>query len=110
MRQALEDEAASQWQPRVRAQALSEQAATGLVISTRARFGFTSSRGSTDDPRRRRLTQRVSPATAAEILAARRAGASEQELTELVAAALGEAYFREGGNPPSTTPATAATA
>ncbi|MFP8887848.1 telomere-protecting terminal protein Tpg [Streptomyces mangrovi] len=98
-REALADQAASQWQPEVRAQ-VREQASstTGLVISTRCRFGFNAPGGSSDDSRVRRITQRVSPAAAREILAAREAGASEEDLAELVARALGEAYSQDGGS------------
>jgi hypothetical protein len=46
--------------------ALSDRAATRLVISTRATSGLPSSRGSTDDPRRHRIRQKASAAAAAE--------------------------------------------
>jgi hypothetical protein len=60
----------------------------------RAHFGFPSALGSTDDPRPRLITQTVSPEHAGRILAARERGATDAELQELVAQALGYAYFR----------------
>ena len=69
----------------------------GLRISARARFGFRAALGSTDDPRPRLITQTVSPEHAGRILAARERGATDAELQELVAQALGYAYFGNFG-------------
>lgn len=76
-----------------------EQAASsgGLLIEARARFGFRAALGSTDDPRMRLIRQTVSPDHAGRILAARERGATEAELQELVAQALGYAYFGNFG-------------
>jgi hypothetical protein len=60
----LTSEVRKNWQPRVR-ERVKKQAAmsTGIVIETRARFGFTAAPGSTDDGRIRRITQHLSTPT-----------------------------------------------
>jgi hypothetical protein len=70
---------------------------TGLVIDTRARFGFTAAPGTTDDARLRHLTIALPPQYAARLFDAQEAGASEQQLRDIAAEGLGEAYFRDGG-------------
>ena len=64
----LEAEVRKRWQPRV-AHGRRQQAATtgGIVIETRARFGYTAAPGSTDDGRMRRITQSLPPAYAARL-------------------------------------------
>ncbi|MFH9009038.1 telomere-protecting terminal protein Tpg [Streptomyces afghaniensis] len=96
--QRLEAAVRARWQPRIRAQA-NQQAATstGLVIDTRARFGFTAAPGTTDDARLRHLTVALPPQYAARLFDAQEAGASEQQLRDIAAEGLGEAYFRDGG-------------
>ncbi|MFJ6686731.1 telomere-protecting terminal protein Tpg [Streptomyces werraensis] len=96
--QRLADAVRSRWQPRVRAQARHQAAtATGIVIDTRARFGFTAAPGTTDDARIRHLTLALPPAHAARLFDAQDAGAGEQQLRDLAAEALGEVYFCDGG-------------
>ncbi|MEU2287896.1 helix-turn-helix transcriptional regulator [Streptomyces sp. NPDC013178] len=98
-REALADQAASEWQPEVRAQVRERASSTtGLLISVRCRFGFDAPGGSSDEARMRRITQRVSPAAAREIIAGLEAGVPEKDLHDLVAHALGEAYFQDGGS------------
>ncbi|MFL4910889.1 telomere-protecting terminal protein Tpg [Streptomyces sp. MMS24-I2-30] len=94
----LEDAVRARWQPRVR-EAARRQAATstGLVVDTRARFGFTAAPGTTDDARIRHLTIALPPHHAARLFDAQDAGAGEQQLRELAAEGLGEVYFRDGG-------------
>ncbi|MFE2329265.1 telomere-protecting terminal protein Tpg [Streptomyces sp. NPDC059385] len=70
---------------------------TGLVIETRARFGFTAAPGTTDDGRMRRITQHLGPELAGRLLAAHQADATEQDLQALAAEAPQEAYFKDGG-------------
>lgn len=54
----LETAVRDRWQPRVRGRAKRRAATTGgIVIETRARFGFTAAPGSTDDSRLRLITQ-----------------------------------------------------
>jgi transcriptional regulator with XRE-family HTH domain len=86
------------WQPRVKQRAQRRAATSdGLVIETRARFGFTAAPGSTDDGRMRRITQHLPPAYAARLFDARTAGATEQQLQTIAAEALQEVYFKDGG-------------
>ncbi|MER5996552.1 telomere-protecting terminal protein Tpg [Streptomyces viridosporus] len=86
------------WQPRIRAQARKQAAtSTGLVVDTRARFGFTAAPGTGDDARIRHLTLALPPQYAVRLFDAKDAGASEQQLRDLAAEALGEMYFRDGG-------------
>lgn len=60
----LVSEVNRRWQPRVRDKA-KKQAATsgGIVIETRARFGYTAAPGTTDDARIRLITQHLPPHT-----------------------------------------------
>lgn len=83
------------WQPRVRARRRARAEACGFVFHSRARFGFTSAAGSSDDPRARRITQYLSGEVARELFAARDAG--EQQQMAILARALGHAYFRDAG-------------
>lgn len=99
LREALVEAATSQWQPQVRARTRAHAVSSGgLVISGRARFGFSAAADSSDDPRERSITTAVALTYAAEILAARGRGATEEELHSVVAQAIGESYFRQGGN------------
>lgn len=95
--QAIEDAVRVRWQPLVRARLRARAERDGFVLYTRAQFGFASSAGSSDDPRRRRIAQHLSGAVARELLAAREAGASEQQQTAILARALGHGYFRDDG-------------
>ncbi|MGW7433323.1 telomere-protecting terminal protein Tpg [Streptomyces sp. NPDC054861] len=86
------------WQPQVRARARKAAATSvGLVIDTRARFGFTAPAGTTDDSRLRHLTLALPPHHAARLLDAQDQGATEQQMRRITAEALGEVYFRDGG-------------
>ncbi|WP_165985911.1 telomere-protecting terminal protein Tpg [Streptomyces sp. YIM 98790] len=94
---AIEREIRRAWQPRLRQRAIKQAAQTGVVVETRARFGFTAAGGSTDDPRMRRITEQLPPDAAAQLLAAHQAGADEQQLAQILAGGLGFAYFRDRG-------------
>ncbi|MFF8775474.1 telomere-protecting terminal protein Tpg [Kitasatospora sp. NPDC015120] len=96
--EALEDETCEHWQQDVRAEARQRAAGTGFTISTRAVFGFDAGAGTSDSPRPRLLTQRISGTHAAAIIAAREAGATDDQLTDMVGEALADAYFRNEGN------------
>lgn len=86
------------WQPRVKLRAQRRAATSdGLVIETRARFGFTAAPGSTDDGRMRRITQHLPPAYAARLFEARSAGATERRLQAIAAEGLQEVYFKDDG-------------
>lgn len=69
----------------------------GVVIDTRARFGFTAVPGSTDDARLRLITQALPPANAARLFEAQEQGAGEQRLRAIAAEGLQEFYFRDRG-------------
>jgi transcriptional regulator with XRE-family HTH domain len=90
--QRLEDAVRARWQPRARQQAATS---TGLIIDTRARFGFTAAPGTTDDARLRHTTLALPPQYAARLFDAQEAGANEQQLRGIAAEALGEVYFRD---------------
>ncbi|MFG2302622.1 telomere-protecting terminal protein Tpg [Actinacidiphila glaucinigra] len=94
----LENEVRRRWQPRVRERARQRAATTGgIVIETRARFGFTAAPGSTDDARLRLVTQALPPDYAARLFAARSAGAGEDRLRAIAAEGLQEIYFQDRG-------------
>jgi hypothetical protein len=93
----IEEVVRARWQPRIRERLRRQSEERGFSVHTRARFGFASAAGSSDDPRRRLITQHLSGAVARELFAARDAGASEAQQTVILARALGHAYFRDGG-------------
>ncbi|MET8568947.1 XRE family transcriptional regulator [Streptomyces sp. NPDC004783] len=94
----LEREVRARWQPQVRARAKQTAATTGgIMIDTRARFGFTAAPGSTDDARLRHLTLALPPQHAARLFEAQEGGATEDQLRRIAAEALGEVYFRDNG-------------
>lgn len=97
LQQALVEETASEWQPQVRAQAR-ERAATsgGMWVECTAYFGFTAS-GSSDDGRQRFVSTAISPTYAKQILEQQEAGATDEELHPIVAAAITESYFIDWG-------------
>ncbi|MGA4953782.1 telomere-protecting terminal protein Tpg [Streptomyces lydicamycinicus] len=97
LQEALETETVQEWQPQVRAQVRAHAATMGgLRIETRAVFGFSGPRGSSDCGRTRQISVRASASATARILAAQADGATDEELHPLVAQALAESYFRGG--------------
>ncbi|MFJ7148892.1 telomere-protecting terminal protein Tpg [Streptomyces sp. NPDC100445] len=96
--QRLADAVRARWQPRIREQARRQAAtSTGLVIDTRAQFGFTAAPGTTDDARLRHLTLALPPDYAARVFDAQQARAGEQQLRGITAKGLAHVYFRDGG-------------
>ncbi|MFI8003585.1 telomere-protecting terminal protein Tpg [Streptomyces sp. NPDC086010] len=94
----LQREVTRRWQPQIRAQARQRAATTdGIIIDTRARFGYTAAPGSTDDARLRHLTVALPPAYAARLFDARDRGATDQQLQDIAAEALQETYFKDNG-------------
>ncbi|SHN37571.1 hypothetical protein SAMN05216499_15411 [Actinacidiphila paucisporea] len=86
------------WQPRVQQRAKKHAASRGgIVIETRARFGFTGAPGSTDDGRMRRITQHLPPVYASRLFDAQAADATEQQLQGIAAEGLQEIYFKDRG-------------
>lgn len=95
LRGRMEREVRKRWQPQVRAKARKKAASTGgLVVSTRARFGFTAAPGTTDDARIRDITQALPPEYAAQLFTAREQGATEHQLQQIAADGLARMYFR----------------
>ncbi|MFF9077897.1 telomere-protecting terminal protein Tpg [Streptomyces sp. NPDC014735] len=95
LRGRIEREVKKRWQPQVRAKARKKAVSTGgLVVSTRARFGFTAAAGTTDDARIRDITQALPPEYADQLFAAREQGATEQQLQQIAADGLARMYFR----------------
>ncbi|WP_436844259.1 telomere-protecting terminal protein Tpg [Streptomyces subrutilus] len=77
----------------VRAKARQEAATTsGIVVSTRARFGFEAAGGTTDDARIRDITQALPPEYAAQLFSAREQGAGEDQLRQIAAEGLARAW------------------
>jgi transcriptional regulator with XRE-family HTH domain len=94
----LAGEVRTRWQPRARERARRKSATTtGIVVETRARFGYTAAPGTTDDGRERLLTQHLPPTYAARLFDAQAAGATDQQLRDIVAEGLQEIYFKDRG-------------
>lgn len=94
----LTGEVRKRWQPQIRAKAKKAAATSGgLVIETRARFGYTAAAGTTDDGRMRHLTQALPPAYAARLFEAQEQGATEQQLLDIAAEGFQEIYFKDRG-------------
>ncbi|MEV6954752.1 telomere-protecting terminal protein Tpg [Streptomyces sp. NPDC051183] len=94
----LATEVRRRWQPLVRKRARAKAAkTTGLVIETRARFGFSAAPGTTDDGRMRRITQHLPADYAERLFAAQAAGAAESRLRQIAAEGLQEIYFKDHG-------------
>lgn len=92
----MEREVRKRWQPQVRARARKAAATTdGIMIDTRARFGYTAAPGTTDDARLRHLTVALPPQYAARLFDAQDAEATERQLRDIAAEGLGEIYFRD---------------
>ena len=94
---AIESAVKAKWQPRVQRRVRRAAEAKGFQVSGRATFGFTSSAGSTDDPRERDVSQWLPGDVARRLFEARDNGASEREQGDIIAEGLQEYYFKEGG-------------
>ncbi|MER7343689.1 helix-turn-helix domain-containing protein [Streptomyces sp. NPDC000075] len=95
--QRIADLVPVRWQPLIRARRAAAEAG-GVVVYTRARFGFQAGPASSDDPRMRRITGRLTGAVTQQIFAALDAGASEKQHELILGRALGHLYFREAGH------------
>ncbi|WDN55901.1 telomere-protecting terminal protein Tpg [Streptomyces clavuligerus] len=95
----VEAEVKQLWQPIVKAKKFQAAITTGgIKVDVRGKFGFKSPKGTTNDPRYRRLTRRLDATTAAALFAAKAAGASEDDLAQIVADGLRDDYFTDGGS------------
>ncbi|MFE2556562.1 telomere-protecting terminal protein Tpg [Streptomyces sp. NPDC059352] len=94
----IDDAVRQRWQPMVRKRRRKKAATTGgITVETRARFGYESSAGSTDDGRFRRLTVKLPAAYAQRLFDARDAGQSDQDLRGIIAEGFKEVYFQDNG-------------
>ncbi len=94
----IEREVKQRWQPQIRAKARKAAATTGgIMIDTRARFGYTAAPGTTDDARMRHLTVALPPEFAGRLFDAQQAGATEAQLQQIAAEGLQEIYFKDHG-------------
>ena len=94
----IDDAVRARWQPLVRKRRQRQAATTGgVTVETRARFGYTAAVGTTDDGRFRRLTVHLPPEYARRLFDARDAGASDQQMRQIVAEGFKEEYFQDGG-------------
>jgi hypothetical protein len=92
----LESQARIAYRPRLGRQADQQMIKVGLRVNLTARFGFSGSNGSSDDPRERQLSEDLTSADTARLLAARDAG-SEQDARDITAEGAGQAYFQLRG-------------
>jgi hypothetical protein len=92
---ALEREVLHAWQPRIRRAA--HEAVIGnhgvMMLSFRARFGFTAANGTTDDPRMRALSLALHAPYPGKLLRACHRNAPETELRQILSQALAASYF-----------------
>ncbi|MFI5987733.1 telomere-protecting terminal protein Tpg [Streptomyces sp. NPDC051555] len=94
----IEAEVKNLWQPLVRARRLQDAIThKGIKVDVRGTFGFTSPRGTTNDPRHRRMTRRLDADTARKLFEAKATGASDSDLAQIVANGLRDDYFTDGG-------------
>ncbi|MFD4171901.1 telomere-protecting terminal protein Tpg [Streptomyces albidoflavus] len=94
----IDDTVRARWQPLIRKRRQRQAATTGgITVETRARFGYTSSAGSTDDGRFRRLTVHLPATYAQRLFDARDTGASDQQMRGIIADGFKEVYFQDGG-------------
>ncbi|MFJ8628543.1 telomere-protecting terminal protein Tpg [Kitasatospora sp. NPDC093550] len=95
--EAIERKVRAAWQPRVRQRVRRAAEQRGFMLHISATFGFSAAGGSTDDPRPRVITQQMPGEVARRLYAARDAGAPQAEQEALLADALREHYFGDGG-------------
>jgi len=94
----IDDAVQQRWQPQVRKRRQRQAATTGgITVETRACFGYTAPIGTTDDGRFRRLTVHLPPAYAQRLFDARDAGASDQQMRQIIADGFKEVYFQDSG-------------
>ncbi|WP_224283965.1 XRE family transcriptional regulator [Streptomyces sp. LS1784] len=95
---AIETKVRATRQPRVKKRVRRDAEKNGFMLHISATFGFSSSAGSTDDPRPRVITQKMSGDVARRLYAARDAGATQAEQERILAEGLREHYFKDNGH------------
>jgi transcriptional regulator with XRE-family HTH domain len=93
----VEQQVRAKWQPRVKDRTRKNAEKNGFVLHVQAQFGYQSAAGSTDDPRLRTISQKLPGDVARRLYEARDAGASQAQQEQLLADALQEHYFKDGG-------------
>jgi hypothetical protein len=78
-------------------------------VETRARFGYTTPIGTTDDGRFRRLTVHLPPAHAQRLFDARNTGASDQQMRAIIAEGFKETTSRTAEPAPWDSPTSPST-
>ncbi|MFF8775244.1 telomere-protecting terminal protein Tpg [Kitasatospora sp. NPDC015120] len=94
---AIEQKVRAGWQPRVKKRVRRDAEKNGFMLHIQATFGYSAAAASTDDPRQRSITPKMPGSVAQALYAARDAGADQAEQEQILANALGEHYFRQGG-------------
>ncbi|MFE7528540.1 telomere-protecting terminal protein Tpg [Kitasatospora sp. NPDC057542] len=85
------------WQPRVEKRVRRDAEKNGFMLHIQATFGYSAAGGSTDDPRERVITQKMPGDVARRLYAARDAGATQAQQEAILAEALRDEYFKDGG-------------
>jgi transcriptional regulator with XRE-family HTH domain len=95
--QKVEQEVRRDWKPGLQKRAAKKARDTGIHLTTRAAFGYTSSATgtSTPDPRMRNFAKKLPPEYAERLMDAHEAG-DEEEARRILAEFIQEEYFREG--------------
>ncbi|MFI8503532.1 telomere-protecting terminal protein Tpg [Streptomyces sp. NPDC085524] len=87
----------ARWQPVVRARRRAAAERQGLVVHTRARFGFSAGARGSHDPRHRLLTALVPGQVARELFSAWEAAAPDRQYLMILGRELGHVYLRAAG-------------
>ncbi|MFE5584074.1 telomere-protecting terminal protein Tpg [Kitasatospora sp. NPDC056531] len=93
----IESKVRATWQPRVKKRVRRDAEQRGFMLHISATFGFSAAGGSTDDPRPRVITQKMPGDVARRLYAARDAGAPQAQQEAILAEALRDEYFKDGG-------------
>lgn len=94
---AIESKVRAKWQPRVKQRVRRDAEQRGFMLHISGTFGFSAAGGSTDDPRPRMITQKMPGDVAKKLYEARDAGATQAQQEQLLAEALRDHYFKDGG-------------
>ncbi|MEU3564576.1 telomere-protecting terminal protein Tpg [Kitasatospora sp. NPDC006786] len=94
---AIETKVRAGWQPRVKKRVRRDAEKNGFMLHIQATFGYSAAGGSTDDPRERMITQKMPGDVARRLYEARDAGATQAQQEQIIAEALREQYFKDGG-------------